>query len=259
MRRSVGGLAHPIAALCDCWRLAGAWRFRLSGGGAVSAQSLFILGGLLLLLAALAGGGLKVREVDIPKLATWARVVAGVAGVGTLALGLFPRLYAAPTSGATVSVPALSASTAPGSNASPSNLAPSTAATGDSATGSAAAGTVKILSPHDGGTVKLHDEVRIEANDVHPHQQVWIVVEFAGASRWFPQGPCKKVSAGVYECSSRIGDPSTRKGVLFSLSAQVVTSSSAVAYQPLYATGFEAADPPVTPVSVSATITVSRV
>jgi hypothetical protein len=224
----------------------------------VSAQSLFILGGMLLLLAALAGGGLKVREVDIPKLATWARVAAGVAGMGTLALGLFPRFYAAPISPGPVSVPTFSTSTPLGSSASPSNLTPRSAATGDSATGSPSAGTVKILSPLDGGTIKLHDEVRIEASDVRPDQQVWIVVEFAGASRWFPQGPCNKVSAGLYECSSQIGDPSTQKGVLFSISAQVITSSSAVAYQPLYATGFEATHPPVTPLSVSAAVTVSR-
>jgi hypothetical protein len=224
----------------------------------VSAQSLFILGGLLLLLAALAGGGLKVREVDIPKLATWARVAAGVAGAGTLALGLFPRLYTVPASPAPISVPTLGTSTPLESNASPSNLTSSPAATGDSVTGSAPAGTVKILSPPDGGTVKLHEEVRIEASDVRPDQQVWIVVEFAGASRWFPQGPCNKVKAGLYEFSSQIGDPSTLRGVLFSLSAQVVTSSSAVAYQPLYATGFEASHPPVTPVSVSATTTVRR-
>jgi hypothetical protein len=208
----------------------------------VSAQSLFILGGLLLVSAALAGGSLKFREVDIPKLATWARVVAGVAGVGILALGLFPRLYVAPT-------PA---------NASPSNSVPSLAPTGGPATGNPSAGTVKILSPLNGGTVKLHDEVRIEASDVRPDRQVWIVVAFAGASRWFPQGPCNKVSAGLYECSSQIGDPSTGKGKPFFLSAQVITSSSAVAYQPLYAIGFEATHLPVTPLSVSATITVSR-
>ncbi len=48
-----------------------------------------------------------------------------------------------------------------------------------------------------------------------------------------------------------------RKG-FFSLSAQVIESSSAVAYRPLYATGFEATHPPASPVSVSAIITVSR-
>jgi hypothetical protein len=224
----------------------------------MSAQSLFILGGLLLLLAALAGGGLKVREVDIPKLATWARVSAGVAGMGALALGLFPGVYAVPISPAPVSVPTLSTSTPLGPSASPSHSTPKSAATEDSVTRSPSTGTVKILSPLDGGTVKLHDEVRIEASTVRPDQQVWIVVEFAGASRWFPQGPCNKVSAGLYECSSQIGDPSTQKGILFSLSAQVIESSSAVAYQPLYATGFEATHPPVSPVSVSATITVSR-
>jgi len=221
----------------------------------VSAQSLFILGGLFLLLAALAGGGLKVREIDIPKLTTWARVAAGVAGVSALTLGIFPRLYSEPTS----SAPALGAPTPFGSGASPSSISPSPTTTGESRTGGASAGTVKILRPPDGGTVKLHDKVRIEASDVHPDQQVWIVVQFAGDSRWFPQGPCGKVSAGLFECSSRIGDVSTPKGILFSLSAEVVTSSSAVAYQPLYATGFAAAHPPVTPVSVSATITVSRV
>jgi hypothetical protein len=224
----------------------------------VSAQSLFILGGLFLLLAALAGGGLKVREIDIPKLATWARVVAGVAGVSALALGLFPRLYSESTSPAPISAPTSSTSTPFESGASPSNLTPSSTTTGTSTTGSGSAGTVKILRPFDGGTVKLHDKIRIEASDVRSDQQVWIVVQFEGASKWFPQGPCNKVKAGLYECSSQIGDPSTLRGVLFSLSAQVVTSSSAVAYQPLYATGFEASDPPVTPVSVSATMTIRR-
>jgi len=84
-------------------------------------------------------------------------------------------------------------------------------------------------------------------------------VRSRGTRSGFLKDLATKSSGGLYECSPQIGDVSTSKGTRFSLSAEVVTSSSAVAYQPLYESGFEAANPPVTPVSVSATITIIRV
>jgi hypothetical protein len=168
----------------------------------VSAQSLFIAGGLLLVLAALAGGGLKVKEIDIPKLAPWARAAAGAAGVSAFTLGVFPGIYSEPTSPAPRS-------------ASTSGPAPGSIATGESATGSTSAVTVKILRPLSGGTVKLHDKVRIEASGVRPDQQVWILVAFEGDSKWFPQGPCDKISDGLYECSRRLVTCPRRKELAF--------------------------------------------
>jgi hypothetical protein len=60
----------------------------LDGSSAFTPPVLCIIFGGVLLAVAIIGGGLKAKEIEIPRMNLWARILAGVFGCGLLVYGL---------------------------------------------------------------------------------------------------------------------------------------------------------------------------
>jgi len=58
----------------------------------IEVQTICVLGGLLFILIAIVGGGFNIREITIPKVPKWMRVVSFIVGLGLLFMASYPPL-----------------------------------------------------------------------------------------------------------------------------------------------------------------------
>jgi hypothetical protein len=119
--------------------------------------------------------------------------------------------------------------------------------------------TLTIVSPARGDTVSVNDDVRIDAPAVPPGHQVWILVRFVGYPESYPEGYCDPAGGTIYWCkNAQFGDPETPEGAPLEISAVVVDARGADAYRPYQVHGFDSDHPPVTPVTSSPAVEVTR-
>jgi hypothetical protein len=205
-----------------------------------------IAGTILIGIAAIGGG--RAKEIEIPPLQVFGRIVAGFFGLALIGLSLWVYFNppSEPKAGETTKF----------AGASPST---STVATSPTSTPPTTAGaSLTIEKPKNGGTIHVYDDVRIQVTGAEPDRVVWILVKLGG--RYYPQGACDNDSEELSVCRhAQFGDPGKNIGDRFDISAVLTNAKGHRAYKGHYTNGFEAADPPVKPLAKSPAVTVHRV
>ncbi len=173
--------------------------------------------------------------------------------LGLCSLGFAVYLSANETSQNAIATPTSSATSIPTSPPpQPTGITASPSPTPDALP---SAPTITIIKPLSGSYVNLNDDITVQLSGVGVSRQVWLLVQLG--SQVYPQGPCNTLSLTVTDCPGvRFGDPGMRFGTPYKVTAVLVKLQDNNKYNKVYASGFSAQSPPVSPILSSSSITV---
>lgn len=176
----------------------------------MSMSTVAFIAGTLFVLIAVVGGGLNIKEINVPAIRMVERISLGVIGIVFISYGILASFLAGSGVGAGSQTPAAS-QTQRSSDSSRPDVPPGTAQP-----------HLTFTIPSESSRVVLHQEVKGTVFDISPDQHLWLVVQ-AKNQNFYPQGEIIPDVNGRFSSYSYFGDHETKSGEKFHLIA-VVTS-----------------------------------